>query len=472
MSDGISRRTFLEGAAVGAASLGALGALADRVAASTATSGQAKVRIGKVYFGKRHPQWPKDTVDVEAERNRVDKELARLQPAMQDVEWIDCGLIGDDMEADIARAMKKLEGADGILLLQLTMGFHNVLHNLLKTKLPLVWFAEPFCGHEWVDVAVLQSEGAKVDYWGSSRLDDIVQAVSPIRAIRRLKDAKILYVSSNRRPLDLAYAKSIKDKFGTEIKPLKASDLEAAYKSISEKDARADAEWWVRGAKKVVEPSEEDLFKAARMALAVEQMVRDEQAAAITIDCLLMQLVERDMGYPCLGFSRLNSKGLGGICEADLPSTMTHLIFNYLVGRPGFVNDPTFDFSRDAVHCAHCVAATKMLGPDGPASDYILRSHMEDNRSVAPQVILPVGQTVSMAKLVGADLMLFSTGEAIDSPLLDCGCRTKVTVRMKNPEKLLENWSHGLHRVLVYGDHSRNMERFCRFVQVPLEREG
>ncbi len=468
MAQDITRRTFMEGAAAGAASLSLLGTLTEPAAAETALPGAKKVRVGKIYFGVPHPGWPMATVDVAAEQKRVEGELARIQPQLSDIEWIDCGLVAG--AADFARAKEKLRGADGILILQLTMGMWTIAPKLLELKIPTVLFAEPFCGHEWCTIAALQQQGKRIDCWASSKFDDVVAAVRPIRAIRRLKDAKVLHISQN--PADPAYVKAIQEKFGTEIKSLGRADLEAAYQAVDERAAQAEAKRWISGAEKVVEPTPDDMLKAARMALAVIEMVRAEQAAAITINCLGMGLVERDMGYPCLGFARLNSIGLGGICEADLKSTMTHLIFNYLVGKPGFVNDPCFDFSNDTVICAHCVAATKMLGPDGPSHPYILRSHLEDNRSAVLQVKMPVGQKVSMAKLIGTDQLLFSTGEAVDSPLVDRGCRTKLTVRVDHPRKLLEGWTAGLHRVVFYGDHTRDIERFCRFMQVRLLREG
>jgi L-fucose isomerase-like protein len=468
MSDGISRRVFLEGAAAGAASLSMLGAMAERAAAENVAPAPAKVRIGKVYFGKPRPGWPMASVDVEAERKRMEAELTRLQPALADVEFIDCGLVAN--EADLARAKEKLQGADGILFLQLTMGSGKIIQGLVETNVPMVVFAEPFSGHEWTTIATLQRKGKLIDCWATSKFDDVVPAIRPFRAIRRLKDAKVLHVSNV--PADPAYVKKIKEKFGTEIQSLKLADLEAAYKAVDQKAAEAEAQRWVQAAEKVVEPTPEDVLKAARMALAVVEMVRAEQAAVITINCLGMGLPDLNMGYPCLGFCRLNDVGLGGICEADLKSTMTHLIFSYLVGRPGFVTDPCFDYSNNTILHAHCVSATKMLGPDGPTHPYFIRSHLEDNRSTVLQVKLPVGQKVSMAKLIGNDLMLFSTGDAIDSPLVDRGCRTKLTVRVEHPEKFMEGWTCGLHRVIFYGDHTRDLERFCRFAGVRLFREG
>ena len=59
--------------------------------------------------------------------------------------------------------------------------------------------------------------------------------------------------------------------------------------------------------------------------------------------------------------------GLGGICESDLRSAMTHIILQGLTGRPGFVSDPTVDESTDSIILAHCMGTRKMDGPTKPA---------------------------------------------------------------------------------------------------------
>ncbi|MHC1764983.1 MAG: hypothetical protein AB9869_11885 [Verrucomicrobiia bacterium] len=102
----------------------------------------------------------------------------------------------------------------------------------------------------------------------------------------------------------------------------------------------------------------------------------------------------------------------------------------------------------------------------------MIRTHLEDNKGVSLQVRMPVGQKLSMARLIGTDIILFSTGEAIDSPFTERGCRSKVTVRVQNIERFLSDWSCGLHRVLLYGDHTRDLNRFCRFAGVKVLREG
>jgi hypothetical protein len=45
-------------------------------------------------------------------------------------------------------------------------------------------------------------------------------------------------------------------------------------------------------------------------------------------------------------------------------------------------------------------------------------------------------------------------------------------MKVEHFDRLLHQWSCGLHRVIVYGDHTRDLERFCRFAGVRLLREG
>jgi hypothetical protein len=97
---------------------------------------------------------------------------------------------------------------------------------------------------------------------------------------------------------------------------------------------------------------------------------------------------------------------------------------------------------------------------------------LEDNRGVSLMVKMPVGRKISMARLIGTDNLLFSTGDAIDTPFVERGCRSKVTMRVENIDRFLHNWSCGLHRVVFYGDHTSDLARYCRFAKIRLLREG
>ena len=168
--------------------------------------------------------------------------------------------------------------------------------------------------------------------------------------------------------------------------------------------------------------------------------------------------------------------GLGGICESDLASAMTHIIFQGLVGKPGFVSDPTVDESNNTIILAHCLGTNKMDGPDGPAAPYKLRTIMERREGVVPQVEMRIGQKVTQTKLLGLDFMPYFTGEIVDAPVSladDRGCRTKITVKVDGDVRTLwKNWADGLHRQTCYGDITRELELFCRFKDIKMVNEA
>lgn len=452
-------------------SSGVLMALAERLSAESAAwdfGPKSKVRVGRIYLGHKNPGWPSSSVDLDAELKKYEEGFAKLAPVLADVEFVDGGLVSSPEQ--LAKAKEKFKQLDGILVVHVTMGIGSYVQSLFDLNVPVMVFTMPYNGHEWHIVGSWQRQGKLIDIVPSSRYEDLAEAIRPFRAIHRLKEARILHV--NQSDADAAYCKAIKEKFGTDIVTIKLPELQKAYEAVDRAAAKADADRWVSEAVKVVEPNAEEILRSSIMYLAMKNLMAQYRAEAITMNCLGMALIDRGMGYPCLGFVRLNNMGLGGVCEADLKSTMTHLIFSYLVGKPGFVTDPMFDYSNNTIIHAHCVAATQMEGPEKSASPYIIRSHLEDGKGVSLQVKLPIGQKVLMARLIGTDNMLFSTGDAVDSPLVDRGCRTKLTMRVDNVERFLEHWSCGLHRVVFYGDHTRDLRRFCRFKNIRVLREG
>ena len=470
MCPSVSRRCFLQTTAAGLLAGGGWLALAQNAAALTALQDlglKSKVRIGLAYMGQTNPGWPLSKVDLAAEVAQFEKGIAGL-PGLADVEFVKLGLLRQPAEVAAARA--KLEGVAGILAVHLTMGTGPVIQALMDTGHPVMVFTMPYNGHEWHIISGWQREGRLVEVYPSSRYEDVAAAIRPFRALQRLRETRVLHVSQH--DPDAKYVQAIKEWYGTEIIPVKLPELEAAYKKADRGEAEADAKRWMREARKIVEPTKEEVIKASLMYVAMRDLMAAHRAQAVTMNCLGMGLMDRGMGYPCLGFVRLNNALLAGVCEADLKSTMTQLIFTYLVGRTGFVTDPMFDLSNNTIIHAHCVAATQMLGPGSRPSPYLIRSHLEDNRGASLQVKMPVGGKVTMARLLGTDMMLYSTGEAVDSPMVERGCRSKLTMRVENIDRFLHQWSSGLHRVIFYGDHTRDVAHFCRFARVRLLREG
>jgi len=150
---------------------------------------------------------------------------------------------------------------------------------------------------------------------------------------------------------------------------------------------------------------------------------------------------------------------------------MTQMLVTSFSNMPGFVTDPVFDTSRNEVIHAHCVAATRLAGIGGPASPYLVRSHLEDNKGVSMQVLAPETGTVTVARFASAGKFLISTAEVIGNADGPRGCRTKIRTRVSDARKFLRAYSAGLHRVLFYGDHTENVERLGRLTGFQVVRE-
>ncbi len=484
MKNKINRREFLQfTAAGGTLALGgsnilALGENQDVSRLISPGARRSKVKVARIYLAEPKGQWnlwPKPNLNLEEEIRFYESEFAKLKDELSDVEFvIDEPVTSVEQAAQLASTLKN---ADGILVIQLAMGITDILKEILGLGYPTMVFAVPYSGHDWSSFGALQKQqlGAKMGCMLTSDYKQLAVAIRPFRAIHHLREAKILNLTTDSFA---EYADNVKNKFGTEIKQIELQRVLDAYNTTSDGQAQAETKRWVTQAERVVEPSEENIFKACKLALAFEKLLDEEDATVMTVDCYgtMWDKTIKLPAYPCLGFTRLNDMGLGGICESDLQCAITHILFQGLAGKPGFISDPTIDESNNSIILAHCLGTTKMDGPDKPAALYKIRTVMERQEGVVPQVKMRIGQKVTQAILVGTDTLLYFTGEIIDAPVSlehNRGCRTKIAVKVDgNVEKLWKNWSGGLHRQTCYGDITKELEHFCRFKEIKLVNEA
>lgn len=299
---------------------------------------------------------------------------------------------------------------------------------------------------------------------------DAVQAAGTAECLRRLRSSKILLVGRDGGVV----ARAIQEEFGTEVIALKAAELHAAFLRA---DAGAAAQWadrWRGAAQRVVEPGREDLVKAGAMHVAMQALLQQYGARAISINCLGGFYSGQLQAFPCLGFVELNNGGLVGACEGDLASTITMLAIGDLVGRPGFMSDPVIDLAKNRVIYAHCVAPTRVFGPTGRSNPFELRNHSEDRKGAAVRALLPLGYLTSTMKFVpGKRQLLFHQGRAVENVDEDKACRTKLAVEVKGDvNKLFSGWAAGWHRVTFYGDVKPPVQELCRALKIEFVEEA
>jgi len=242
----------------------------------------------------------------------------------------------------------------------------------------------------------------------------------------------------------------------------------------------AEIKAWTKGAKQILEPTKEDIEKAARVSVALDRLVEQVQADGLAIGTCMGWL---SRGFPCLGFTRLRDRGIPAACEGDMDSLLTMLLFQYLIDRPGFQGNATFDTARNALWTAHCTAPLKMDGPDGKEAPYLLRGHSEVGGSgCVPEVQYRIGQVITRTKLVNLDTILASTGEIIDVPEKAVhGCRSQIVTEVRDAAKMAAGWSSVLetedamtllHRVVFYGDHMQDIKNLGVLMGFRVIEEG
>jgi len=478
MQDRIQRRDFLHMTATGTAlylcgsSVSVFGAPRQRTRLLSPGCRQSKVKVARIYMGTSHGLWPKPNMNFSDEIRVYESEFAKLQDELSDVDFVVDELVTSSEQA--AGIKSRLQDVDGILAIHFNIGIRPVLDEILSAGKPTMVFAVPYSGHEWVEFGDLRKQelGAKMECMLTSDYNQLAAAIRPFRAIHHLREARILNLTT-RSFTD--YANEIHTTFGTDYKQIDLERMIDTYNAVSDSEAASEADRWIQGAVAVLEPPRKEILKSCRLALAFERLLDEEDATVMTVDCYgtMHGPLCQSYAYPCVGFTRLNDMGLGGICESDLQSAMTHILFQGLTGKPGFISDPTVDESKNSIILAHCLGSTRMDGPEKPAAPYKLRTIMERQEGVVPQVSMRTGQKVTQARLIGTDLVLYFTGTIIDVPDIERGCRTKITVRIDgDAEHLWKNWSGGLHRVTCYGDISKELACFCRFKGIKMVNEA
>jgi hypothetical protein len=476
--DKVTRRTFLGGTAA-AGSMLLAGGFAARPLDAAEDAGWPPlppVKIHVVYVGTGGA-WPTPKFDAPAEVAKFKDYLAGVETRLGDVKFVGGELIPNSDSA-AAKVAAGLKGADALLLVHLSFGSSQPLLKLADTGLATAIFSQPFSGHDWMYIPRWQKAGKQVILLTSSDYGELDRAAALLRVPVRMRQSRIIVVGSPRGTAAACSAEQVKQRFGTELVPITQKQIVAAHKAVDPKAAEMEAEqYWIRQAKSVVEPSRDDIINSARMYLATKDIMVRERARAITSS--------HCMGAPakgCLTFSKLNDLGLVGACEGDMDSTLTMLIFAYAFGVPGFVTDPLFDTSKNAVIHAHCTSTTKLDGPAGERAPFLIRTQCDSDMGVSLEVQMRVGQEITCAKLANLDTMLISTAKIVElTDFHDRGCRTQITTEVADARKMAHEWGSGvlpddmmtlLHRVVFYGDHRESMDDLARLMGLTVVYEG
>ena len=436
-----------------------------------------KSRICVIFTGTpvpNHRNWGADAGQIEAMKTR----LARAEKELGNVELI----IGRSSNAQQTAALLKKAGPEAPVLTINVQNFAltRVVKPILDGSHPMVLFSLPASGHDWMYAPRWHSRGHRVTLLASSDYDELERALRMLRVIPMMKQTRILLFPPARGTKQAQSPDQVKERLGADVVAIEEKTFNEMISAAEDNAVRAEINSWTRNAKEIIEPNKEDIRKAARISIALQRLMERERAQGLAVGTCMGWLPK---GFPCLGFARLRDKGIPAACEGDMDSLLTMLLFQYMIDRPGFQGNATFDTSRNALWTAHCTAPLKMDGPNGKEAPYLLRGHSEVGGSgCVPEIQYRLGETITRAKMINLDTILASTGKIIEVPAKSVhGCRTQIVTEVRDAAKMAANWSSVLetedamtllHRVVFYGDHLQSVHHLARLMGMKVVTEG
>ena len=483
-----NRREFLGASAIGGVALAAGHLAAVSGASSSPLASESKVRICVVIAGKPAGRsWGLSQADLVP----VKKRLAQAEKNLGNVEFV----IGQASTAEQTAALLKKAGAEAPVLAVSAdiFGLSNfnrknaVIPTIFKQGRPVAVFHMPVIGgHDWCLVKPWQDEGQPITLFNSSDYDELERAASLLRVIPLLRRSRVLVSPPFKGTPESYTPEKVKERLGVEMVAIADGRYDEVMAKVDEHAAQAEAKRWLDEAEGIVEPNQEDVLKAARASLTLDKLIAENRIDGLCVGTCMGWL---SRGFPCLGFSRLNGRGIPAACDGDMDCLLTMLIFQHALNRAGFLgNAGGVDTSKNAFHLSHCSAPLKMEGPAGAKAPYLLRRHAEVRGGAVPEVHDRIGQKITFTKLVHLDTLLMFTGTIIEVPKVpkgqERGCRTELVAEVDDAESLLSNWGGGvlgasakdyyasLHRVAYYGDHTQSIRHLAHLMGLKVVQEG
>ncbi len=477
MCEQCTRREFL---GTGAAAGGLMLASAAWTHASTSDSlpkPRGKSRICVIFTGPPGPEdrgWNADPKQMEAMKTH----LSDVEKKLGNVEL----LIGESNSVEQTAALLKEAGPTApVLAINLNcFALTRVAQPILDGKHPMVVFSLPASGHDWMYPHRWRRQGHPVTLLPSSDYGELERAIRLLRVIPMMRQTRILLFPPARGTAPAQSPDEVKNILGAEVVAVPENAFDAMVAAADDGAVRAEVARWTEEAKGIIEPNQDDIVKAARVSIALQNLLQQEQAQGLAVGTCMGWL---SRGFPCLGFARLRDYGIPAACEGDMDSLLTMLLFQYAIDRPGFQGNATFDTSRNVLWTAHCTAPLQMDGPDSKPAPYLLRGHSEVGGSgCVPEVQYRLGETITRTKFVNLNTILASTGKIIEVPEKSVrGCRTQIVTEVRDAAKMAANWSSILetedamtllHRVVFYGDHMDSIRHLARLMNLNVVEEG
>jgi L-fucose isomerase-like protein len=186
---------------------------------------------------------------------------------------------------------------------------------------------------------------------------DILRFEKICRVVRGLKGARIAQIGTRPAPFKtVRYSEKLLEDSGITVVPVDLSEIIAAAKAMETDDAvRAKVEEIKAYGNIPGCIKEENIVRSAKMALTVENWMRENECSAGAMQC--WSSIQENYGCAaCLPMSMLGEIGMPMACETDITGAVTMYALYLASGNPsGYLDwNNNYGEDRDKCVCIHC----------------------------------------------------------------------------------------------------------------------
>lgn len=478
---GCNRRDFVKASALTATGLSlysALEAAAREIALSPARLKKEPAQIKAVFLYppsktfSDNPDgwwsWPGNEYNAEGRQKQYTQALRKMEAGLGVKLDIETRAVADPQEAQDICQQLTASKPDGLLII---MFYNNSLPQadlLLKTAaqegIPAVFFIG--LGVKHGSINQYRNRPGLYLIQSMDNFEAIESGLRMIHTRKQLSQSLLLSITDTRKPGTI-----VEPFLGIQTKVIPFAHYADLFHNVEITRQAKDLLHKVTGkAMEIRGLNREALHNALRAYLALTKLIQQEEADAVTMNCL-----RRGMLKPCLSFSLLNNMLIPATCEDDRNAAYTQMLGQLLIGRPGFQHNPCYETEKNHYYGSHCTCATKVYGPEGKELPYLLRRFAHTNEgSCAIQVFWKEEDPVTMVHYYPGEapqLDVYAGQVVMSHPMPPAaGCTTNVELKITDRKDVCMVKGH--HNILYCGDFARTFRLFARLHKIELVESG
>ncbi len=416
--------------------------------------------------------------------------------------------ISRDFSKNVVNELKELKKMkfDGVLVVG---DLRN--YSFLETGLPTIYVYDLpafmgvpyalFTGHKILSAQLDRLKVSSSPSVSAAMFQDLVEKVKLFAVLKKMKEARILLATNNRYINEYrgdtrktyppgyneSITKALDQSLGTKVNKIGINEV-AENKEIKDiwyndnKEAEQIAKMWIRQAKGMKDTLESEVVKSAKMYLALKVLLKRYNATVIAYALRSLVKHPRDIDtiFPSLANSELQKQGIVGCCQGHLNVVLTHMLGQYIFGKPSMMGDFQVDTFNNVTWLMHCGAPHNPYGGNDIVPYVIrdhaerpVRSHAKPGCAACSEVVYPAGEPVTIWRIdLLSKMILVHTGTTANYNVYKdfyeyVGCRTKLLVKVDDAEKIQRHIypdKIGKHRSGILGDYRKDIKDFATLI--------